>query len=383
MATPEGTLEHARRPRDRKAQIAAAAAEQFHEFGYHRVGIEDIAGAVGITGRAIYRHFATKQALLAHILLDAADALAAACDGRVTVPEVVEGLAAVIFDHRPGALLLQRETRYLAPEEQRQVQKRLDLVGAAVVRALLRFRPEISVDQARFLARCTLAVLASPSHHHVTLPRPVAESRLQAMARAVIRAPALPVDSAPPVERPLQRASRREAILAVAVELFGLRGYGAVRMEDVGAAAGITGPSVYEHFDGKAELLMAALTRGAEWLQLGLADALAQGGDGREALERVVRSYVTFTLEHTAMMRVLLRETINLPDDERAALRRVQHEYIAEWVRLLAACRSDLSDAEAWFVTHAGLAVVNDTVERAVQHDLVPVALAVLVGEGE
>jgi AcrR family transcriptional regulator len=158
------------------------------------------------------------------------------------------------------------------------------------------------------------------------------------------------------------RASRREEVLAAAIELFARRGYAAVRMEDVGAAAGITGPSVYQHFAGKADLLMAALNRGAEWLQLGLARAFAAARTQSEALPLVVRSYVEFMLQHTDLMSVLLTETIYLPDEERHVLRRTQHEYVAEWVRLVVAVRPQLTPAEARFLVQGALGLINDNV---------------------
>ncbi len=55
-----------KRPKNRKAQIALVAAELFCERGYHLVGIDEIAAAVGISGPAVYRHFPNKYAILVH-----------------------------------------------------------------------------------------------------------------------------------------------------------------------------------------------------------------------------------------------------------------------------------------------------------------------------
>ena len=381
MAPADRTLERPRRPRDRRAQIADAAAARFRDLGYHRVGIEEIAGAVGITGRAIYRHFDTKQDLLTHVVFDGVERLEQACADGASLTEVIAALASVAVERRHVGVLLQRETRNLAAPEQAETYRRLDAVSEHIAGLVGATRPELSTDEATFLARCALAVLASPSHHNVALQSPAAEALLVGMTEAALRASVREGEPQVRSETPVERASRRESVLAAAIELFGRRGFGAVRMEDVGAAAGMKGPSIYEHFDGKADLLMAALTRGAEWLQLGLAGALVSGEAPADALARVVRSYVGFTLEHTDLMRVFLREAINLPDAERAVLRRVQHAYVAEWVRLLAAARPDLTDSEAWLVTHGGLSVINDTVERNQRHDLVGVSLAVLLGE--
>ena len=52
---------------------------------------------------------------------------------------------------------------------------------------------------------------------------------------------------------------RREQILAAAANLFLSRGYGAVGIDSIGAAAGISGPAIYRHFRGKHDILQALL----------------------------------------------------------------------------------------------------------------------------
>ena len=63
----------------------------------------------------------------------------------------------------------------------------------------------------------------------------------------------------PPVST--RGAARREAILTAAAELFAERGYAAVGMDDIGAAAGVTGPAIYRHFGAKASVLTAVFDR--------------------------------------------------------------------------------------------------------------------------
>ena len=52
-------------PLPRREQLLEAAAALFAERGYHAVGIDDIGAAAGISGPGVYRHFPSKQALLA------------------------------------------------------------------------------------------------------------------------------------------------------------------------------------------------------------------------------------------------------------------------------------------------------------------------------
>src|SRR5436190_23645374 len=84
------------RPRDRKAQLAAVAAELFRARGFPGVGIKDIADAAGVTGPALYRHFADKQAILAYVVLsgfeDLEAATAKAAWGAVSPADPLVGL---------------------------------------------------------------------------------------------------------------------------------------------------------------------------------------------------------------------------------------------------------------------------------------------------
>lgn len=59
----------------RKAALIREAARLFADLGYSSVSLEDIGSAVGFSGPAIYRHFPSKQALLAAVLLDASEGL--------------------------------------------------------------------------------------------------------------------------------------------------------------------------------------------------------------------------------------------------------------------------------------------------------------------
>src|SRR5438045_224896 len=66
-----------------------------------------------------------------------------------------------------------------------------------------------------------------------------------------------------------RRRTRREEILEIAVGLFATRGYHGVSMDDIGAAAGVTGPALYHHFAGKEAMLAAALIPVSEQLLAG------------------------------------------------------------------------------------------------------------------
>lgn len=60
---------------DRQAAILHEAARLFAERGFSGVSLEDLGSAVGVSGPALYRHFANKQALLGAILIGVSERL--------------------------------------------------------------------------------------------------------------------------------------------------------------------------------------------------------------------------------------------------------------------------------------------------------------------
>src|ERR1700750_804098 len=80
-----------------------------------------------------------------------------------------------------------------------------------------------------------------------------------------------------------RRRSRRDEILEIAVGLFAARGYHGVSMDDIGAAAGVTGPALYHHFAGKEAMLAAALIPVSEQLLGGGQAHIVEAGDDPRA----------------------------------------------------------------------------------------------------
>src|SRR3954452_22318117 len=95
-----------------------------------------------------------------------------------------------------------------------------------------------------------------------------------------------------------RRRSRREEILAIAVGLFATRGYHGVSMDDIGAAAGVTGPALYHHFAGKKSMSPAALTPVSETLLAGGRARLAEHVESGAAMTALIDFHVDFALNN-------------------------------------------------------------------------------------
>jgi AcrR family transcriptional regulator len=353
-----------RRPRDRRQQILAAAAERFRTSGYHNVGMTEIADSVGITGPALYRHFRGKQDLLAATLGAAADQLAADLDGLADLDEALRALGSRAVERRATGVLWQREARHLPAQTRAGLRTRLVEAVQPLRTAIAEDRPALGRDQHDLLLWAVLAVFASPGYHAV----PVEVGRLQTLlvdaARAVCRTyqppPGGDRGAATPVPAldVLLPVSRREAVLTAATRLFTARGYRNVGMDDVGAAAGITGASVYHHFAGKGAILQAVLTRCLEALMFDLTRVFDATADPGEALDMVLESFVRTSIERGRVVGALLDEIVSLPADARESIRQAQRTYVAEWAGLLARHRPDVPEGEARALVHAAIVVV-------------------------
>lgn len=185
-----------------------------------------------------------------------------------------------------------------------------------------------------------------------------------------------------------RRRSRRAEILEIAVGLFAARGYHGVSMDDIGAAAGVTGPALYHHFAGKEAMLAAALNPVSENLLTGGRARVANHqGDPAGAVAALVDFHVDFALNNPAVIALHLHELDRLPEEPRREIRRLQRLYVEEWVTALTSLRTELSAGEARVLAHAAFGLMNSTpfisgeVDRARCSDLLRAAtLAALRG---
>ena len=168
-------------------------------------------------------------------------------------------------------------------------------------------------------------------------------------------------------------AARREAIVAAAAELFAENGYAAVGMDDIGAAAGVTGPAIYRHFEAKAAVLTEVFDRIISTVDTesdpnddplpgsdGLADADADAdANPARRLRRQVERYAAAVSRQRQLMAVFVREVHHLPPDHRDRLRDRQRALVGRWRRLLAGAHPDWSTEEIRTAVHGAFGMLN------------------------
>ncbi|MFE3542439.1 TetR/AcrR family transcriptional regulator [Nocardia sp. NPDC059177] len=355
-----------RRPKDRKMQIMRAAARAFSARGYHPVGVDEIAAEVGISGPALYRHFANKYALLVAAAEEGARGLrdvAAAADDPALSPEarldaLLTAVAERNIDIRREAGLYRWERRFLEREDRVRIRAFYRELEAMVAAPIAELRPEATPEDVTLLAVAALSALASIAAHRTTL----AHGRMLAvqldMAWAIVRAdlPPAPAEPEPSTQnRGLPITSKREQLLTEAIRIFGRNGYHESGIEEIGAAVGINASSVYRHFDSKADLLAAAFHRTGDRLAIAIGEALAEADNGAEAARQIADRYARLTFATPEIMPVYYAEFSNLPQAEQHRLRAIQRQNILEWANLL-----DGDPVEARFRVHAAIGQIID-----------------------
>jgi AcrR family transcriptional regulator len=125
------------------------------------------------------------------------------------------------------------------------------------------------------------------------------------------------------VRRRLPPGERRALIEEAAARIFAERGYAASRLEEIAAAANVTKPVLYRHFDSKKALYLALLRKHAEQLPRFVAPAV--GDEPLVArLPAILDGWFAYVEERPHAWRMIFRDTSG--DAEIQAFRRAVQE---------------------------------------------------------
>jgi AcrR family transcriptional regulator len=197
-STPDTALhDDAARP-SRREQILRAAAQLFAERGARAVGVDDVGAAVGVTGPAIYRHFASKDAMLAEMLLriserllaGSAEVVAAAGDDAADQLRALIAFQVEFALDNPALITVQdRDLGVLSEPDARRVRQLQRRYVEEWVAVLARLHPEAPTAACRARAHALFGLINSTPHSAGRLARPAMARLLTAMAEAAATAP--------------------------------------------------------------------------------------------------------------------------------------------------------------------------------------------------
>jgi len=191
MVAPE-----TRRRRDpaRRERILAAAAQLAAGRGFHTVGLADIGAQAGIVGSGIYRHFASKDALLVALLdrgMDrlaegAASILAAETDGHAALSALVRDHITVAIEDRAVLAVYHRDIYTLPEEDRRRLRRRQRHYVEEWVHLLAPLRRDLADGELRLAVHASLGAVQSTLFYRSGLAPERQAALLDAMAHACL-----------------------------------------------------------------------------------------------------------------------------------------------------------------------------------------------------
>lgn len=332
----------------RKEDILQTAATLFRRHGYQDVGIDDIGAAVGISGPAIYRHFAGKQALLLAVIRHYVERLHAQwldLGGHDDPHAILEAAIQSSIDE-PDAYFVYATQRVhlevtLRPAlEDMRVEVR-DAWGTLLT----------SMGTTRGSSDRTLRLTAlQGAMIHLTLTnragKRIRTATLKEVAYNILRVPLpTPASDAPPRRGSLyklQHVNRRAAVLAAATRLFRDNGFNTVTLKDIGDAVGVSASAIHRHFSSKEEILHLVLTRGTEQIGAVIDIGLRNAATADEAVTDMASRLSTLYVESNDLFSI----NFNLlpPTPGRITNRKANVEEVAS---KLADAHPDLTLAES------------------------------------
>lgn len=143
-----------------------------------------------------------------------------------------------------------------------------------------------------------------------------------------------------PAEEPGAVPSRHRRILDAATVAFHEKGFHGVGVDEIGARAGLSGPSLYRHFAGKHQILATLLDEAMDELTTATTPATVPAGtapvDAGQALDAALRHHVAFALAHRPLVGLYQREVRSLADPWATAFHRRARAYTRSWEQLVA-----------------------------------------------
>jgi AcrR family transcriptional regulator len=177
----------------RRAQILDTAATLFAERGFHGVSVAELGAACGISGPALYKHFESKDAMLAEMLVSISEELldvgrrraGEADDPRGALHALIGWHIDFALHNKPLIVVQDRDWASLpddARERVRSLQRRYVDLWADRLREV---HPGLGAKDARARAHAAFGLLNS-TPHSAMLPEDRMRVMLEQMALAAL-----------------------------------------------------------------------------------------------------------------------------------------------------------------------------------------------------
>lgn len=110
------------------------------------------------------------------------------------------------------------------------------------------------------------------------------------------------------VARKMSRASRRNAIIDAAVEVFARKGFFGAKVSEIAETAGVADGTIYLYFKSKDEILISLFEEKMEGIIADFMDLLDEVEDPEEKIRRYIVAHLELVASQPELMQVLTIE---------------------------------------------------------------------------
>ena len=179
----------------RRDQILDRAAGLFAARGFHGVSVDDVGAACGISGPALYRHFASKDAMLGEMLVGISERLLAearsrlrgAADPKQALDALLEWHVDFALNNRPLIVVQDRDWESVPADARTRVRRLQRAYIDLWVEQLDHVEPRLERDEAAARVRAVFGLLNSTPRSG-RLPDAQLRPLLTSMGWAALRA---------------------------------------------------------------------------------------------------------------------------------------------------------------------------------------------------
>lgn len=121
--------------------------------------------------------------------------------------------------------------------------------------------------------------------------------------------------------------SRKEEIIQVASRLFYEKGYKTVSMRDIATAMDIKAASLYNHINGKQEILSEIILKVAEEFTAGMEKMVSENTSAIEKIEKVIEIHIDITVNYSESLAALNNDWMHLEQADLNAFIKMRDAY--------------------------------------------------------
>lgn len=180
----------------RKEQILDAAIALFRDRGFRGVSLREIGDAVGTSASAAYRHFASKEDILAtaitrvgqRLTAGMSDALAGAASAEEALDRLLSSYIAICVQNHELIAVATSEAHYLSPEQLREHAQNQRLFRQEWTHCLAAARPELTPADVRVRVQAVAGLITEATRSRRLERRVHLEEDLFRLSRAALYA---------------------------------------------------------------------------------------------------------------------------------------------------------------------------------------------------